>query len=65
MPKRYSDDLQMMLNAKERQKKPMKIDYNAAKRLLRDFHIKTAIPECTSIAELQRFTREAIHSHLT
>ncbi len=65
MPRRYSDDLQMMLSEKERQKKPMKSDYKAAKRLLRDFYVKTAIPECTSIAELQRFTREAIHNRLT
>ena len=65
MPRRYSDDLQMMLSEKERQKKPMKSDYKAAKRLLRDFYIETTIPECTSIAELQRFTREAIHNRLT
>ena len=65
MPRRYSDDLQTMLSEKERQKKPMKSDYKAAKRLLRDFYIETVIPECTSIAELQRFTREAIHNRLT
>ena len=65
MPRRYSDDLQMMLSEKERQKKPMKSDYKAAKRLLRDFYIETTIPECTSMAELQRFTREAIHNRLT
>lgn len=63
--KRYGDELQSTIKERERQRKPMKSDYNAAKRLLRDFYIETAIPECTSIAELQRFTREAIHNRLT
>lgn len=63
--KKYGDELQTTIKEFERQRKPMKSDYKAAKRLLRDFYIETTIPECTSIAELQRFTREAIHNRLT
>lgn len=63
--KKYGDELQITIKEFERQRKPIKSDYKAAKRLLRDFYIEIAIPECTSIAELQRFTREAIHNRLT
>ena len=63
--RRYGDDLRMVLKESEWKNKPTKMDYKAAKRLLRDFYIEIAIPECTSIAELQRFTREAIHNRLT
>ena len=62
---KYGDELHLTLKEKEWKRKPMKSDYKAAKRLLRDFYIETTIPECTSIAELQRFTREAIHNRLT
>ena len=63
--RRYGDDLRMVLKESEWKNKPTKMDYKEAKRLLRDFYVETTIPECTSIAELQRFTREAIHNRLT
>ena len=60
--RKYSDELQMTIKERERQRKPMKSDYKAAKRLLRDFYIEASIPECANIAELQRFTKEIIHN---
>lgn len=62
--RRYGDDLKMVLKESEWKNKPTKMDYKEAKRLLNDFGIKTKIPECKNIFELQRFTRGQIHNYL-
>ncbi len=62
--RRYGDDLKMVLKESEWEKNPTKMDYKEAKRLLNDFGIKTKIPECKNIFELQRFTRDQIHNYL-